>query len=139
MAGPFKMKGSPFARNFGAPFKQESVSTERQGTKKEDKHWSPRAYNDAGIRNRKVSSSRMSNEFTSETDSLPHNYTSHSYTVDKGNQHNKSSYARTKKYENKMIAVKPKTKPKAKKKSGWLGLPDMGVTEFLGMNKKRKQ
>ena len=30
-------------------------------------------------------------------------------------------------------------KIKKTKKSGWLGLPDMGVTEFLGMNKKRKQ
>tara|TARA_R110002073_G_scaffold97760_2_gene224504 strand:+ start:810 stop:1163 length:354 start_codon:yes stop_codon:yes gene_type:complete len=25
MAGPFKMKGSPMARNFGAPFKQEKL------------------------------------------------------------------------------------------------------------------
>ena len=27
MAGPFKMKGSPMARNFGAPFKDEYSST----------------------------------------------------------------------------------------------------------------
>ena len=111
MGTPFKMKGSPMARNYGAPFKQEtvyrSVSTERQGTEKEDKHWSPRTYNNA-----EISVSKMSNEFASETDSLPHNYTSHSYTVDKGNQHNKSSHARAKKYENNMIAVKPKATPK---------------------------
>ena len=111
MGTPFKMKGSPMARNYGAPFKQEtvyrSVSAERQGTKEEDKNWSPRTYNNA-----EISVSKMSNEFASETDSLPHNYTSHSYTVDKGNQHNKSSHARAKKYENNMIAVKPKPTPK---------------------------
>jgi len=125
MAGPFKMKGSPMARNFGAPFKKdynpnESVSTKRQGTENEDKHWSPRAYsgNTDSRGNKTVSRSKMSNEFASKTDSLPHNYTSHSYTVDKGNRHDANSYARTKKYENKMIAVKPKAKakPKAKKK-----------------------
>ena len=27
MAGPFKMKGSPMARNFGAPFKNDDVAT----------------------------------------------------------------------------------------------------------------
>ena len=29
MAGPFKMKGSPMARNFGAPFKQENKDDEK--------------------------------------------------------------------------------------------------------------
>ena len=29
MSGPFKMKGSPMARNFGAPFKQDENLTEK--------------------------------------------------------------------------------------------------------------
>ena len=38
MAGPFKMKGSPMARNFGAPFKNKNedtiVGTSTKGSKK---------------------------------------------------------------------------------------------------------
>ena len=32
MAGPFKMKGSPMARNFGAPFRKENDSAEQVTT-----------------------------------------------------------------------------------------------------------
>ena len=37
MAGPFKMKGSPMARNFGAPFKDDKTSKRKKASEETKK------------------------------------------------------------------------------------------------------
>ena len=61
MAGPFKMKGSPMARNFGAPFKKDTVPSVQDNTR------TPKA-KEVKTKSKGFDSSRKGDEFGSYED-----------------------------------------------------------------------
>ena len=95
MGTPFKMKGSPMARNFGLP---GSYSATKEKAKKADKE------------------AIKAHEAT--------DYSGKSSDMDVRYQQNKAN-----KLRKKATSLSNQAK---KKKSGWLGLPDMGITELIG-------
>ena len=111
MAGPFKMKGSPMARNFG-------VGSPLHNDKK-SKSWSHVEAD--GDKNTNYFGGAA---YTAKTDSLPSNYDESSYLADAKNAQSNSktsqgSSVRVNKYKRGEVKTKTKTKetkPKANKK-----------------------
>ena len=133
MAGPYKMKGSPMQRNFGAPFKKDTepklpvndsdntrVNKAREITV--DGELNDEEKDKKNQVEEKTYSPRLANQgdFTSETDSLPSNYNSQSANIDhdlqtkadfKGRSRNtqsRDSMTRIMKYEKGMVSKKKK-------------------------------
>jgi hypothetical protein len=134
MAGPFKMKGSPMARNFGvgSPLHQDFKKEGKQLKKTEIGPKAP----------------PMVDENKNEIPDFVESNESKDGNFNKKPEVNKAKPKANKNQPGKPVSptmpkshpVTPPTNNKKKKKAGWFGFKDQGITEALdAFTKKRNE